>query len=168
MLYETFITLFRKYYHFYVSSSLWVTQLCHDLHQSKAHLENGPSWLLEPSLRVALHHGPWSRTMKDCLFIWSNIMVQFPWSNFLKKSICKAFEPLTRYKPNVDQGEWSCTQKWMCWFSNICPKMAFLRNTHVWPFFYLLLSSSSLPQKKFITFKLWQYFCAIIPCPFLP
>ena len=29
------------------------------------------------SLRVGLHHGPWSRTMEDGLFPWSNFMVWF-------------------------------------------------------------------------------------------
>ena len=35
---------------------------------------------------------------------------------FLHKSIYKAFGPLTRCKLNVDQEEWPCTKKWMCWF----------------------------------------------------
>ena len=53
-------------------------------------------------LRARLHNGPWSRTMEDGIF---------PWSNFLKKSICKAFGTLTRCKLSVDQEEWPCTKK---------------------------------------------------------
>ena len=33
------------------------------------------------------------------------------WSNFLKNKIYKVFGPLTRWKPNVDQEEWSCHPK---------------------------------------------------------
>ena len=28
----------------------------------------------------------------------------------------ESFGPLTRCKPNVDQEQWPCTKKWMCWF----------------------------------------------------
>jgi hypothetical protein len=38
-------------------------------------------------------------------------MVWFLWN----KSIYKAFGPLTRHKLNVDQEEWPCTRRWMCW-----------------------------------------------------
>jgi hypothetical protein len=41
--------------------------------------------------------------MKDDFFPWSDLTVQHPWSNFFKKSTYKAFGPLTRCKPNVDQ-----------------------------------------------------------------
>ena len=35
----------------------------------------------------------------------------------LNKLIYKAVGPLTRCKPNVDQEEWRCGKKRMCWFS---------------------------------------------------
>jgi hypothetical protein len=41
-------------------------------------------------LRVYLHHGPWSRTMKDGLFMWSDLMVQLSWSNFFKDQFTKS------------------------------------------------------------------------------
>ena len=44
-------------------------------------------------------------TMEDDFFSWFNLLVQLPWSNFLKKSIYKVFGPLTRCKSNVDQEE---------------------------------------------------------------
>ena len=52
---------------------------------------------------------PW--TMKSDHGRWP-----FPWSDFLKNHIYKAFGPLTRCKPNVDQEGWPCTKKWTCWF----------------------------------------------------
>ena len=42
-------------------------------------------------LRAGLHHGPWSRIMQDGLFPWSDLMVQLPWSDFLKDSVYKVF-----------------------------------------------------------------------------
>ena len=63
------------------------------------------------TLRAGLHHGSWSWTMEDGLFHGPTSMV---W--FLKKLVYKAFGPLTRCKPNVDQEEWPCTKKWMCSF----------------------------------------------------
>jgi hypothetical protein len=57
--------------------------------------EVSPSWLLEPSLRAGLHHGPWK-----IAFLYGPTS----WSNFhdpisLKKQFAK---PLTSCKPNVD------------------------------------------------------------------
>ena len=37
--------------------------------------------------------------------------LNFPWSDFLKKLIYKAFGPFTRCNPNMDQGEWPCNKK---------------------------------------------------------
>ena len=37
------------------------------------------------SLWAILHYGPWSQTMGDGMFLWSDLMVQLPWSNFFKK-----------------------------------------------------------------------------------
>ena len=59
------------------------------------------------ALRAGLHHRPWSRTMEDGLFPWSDLMVQLSWSSFLNK----AFGSLIRCKLNVDQEEWPCTKK---------------------------------------------------------
>ena len=55
------------------------------------------------------------------------------WSNFhgpisKKKSIYKAFGPLTRCKSNVDQEESPCTKKWMCWFFYYMPKEYFWKS----------------------------------------
>ena len=38
------------------------------------------------TLRASLHHGPWSRTMEDGLYPWSDLMVQHPWFDFLKEN----------------------------------------------------------------------------------
>ena len=77
-------------------------------------------------LRGCLYHGSWSCPMLDGIFPWSHFIVTLPWFNFFK-CILKAFGPLTRCKPNVDQEKWPCTEKWMCWFFlNICPKRVIL------------------------------------------
>jgi hypothetical protein len=55
---------------------------------------------------------------------WPLPMVQLSWSNFFKKNKnYKAFGSLTRCKPNVDQEEWPCTKKWMCWLFEYMSKM---------------------------------------------
>ena len=74
---------------------------------------------------------------------------------FLKKSIYKAFGPLTRCKPNGDKEEWPCTKKWM------------------WYFFQYMLKNWQL----FIQIQLWPFSClhnlfpkkfsAMNPCLFL-
>ena len=46
---------------------------------------------------------------------------------FLGKSIYKAFGPLTRCKPNVNQEEWSCTKSECVDFFIICPKRVVLK-----------------------------------------
>ena len=81
-------------------------------------------------LRAGLHHGPWSRTMEDGPCPWSDFMIQLPWSNFFK-IIYKAFGSFTRCKWNMDQEEWPCTKKWMCWF-----------------FFKLMFKKGSFEKKK--------------------
>ena len=73
-----------------------------------------PKYTME-RLRAGLHYRPWSRTMERGLFSWSECMVQLPWSDFLKKCF-ESLGPLVRCKLNVDQEEWPCTKKWMCWF----------------------------------------------------
>ena len=40
-------------------------------------------------LRAGLHHVAWSRTMVDGLFLWSDLMVQLPWSHFIKNHFTK-------------------------------------------------------------------------------
>ena len=107
----------------------------------------------------------WNRTTEDGLFSWSDLTVQHPWSSFLKNQFYTAFGPLTRCRPNLDQEEWPCTKSECADIFNICPKKAVLENKQfqVWPFFYLLLSSSSLPLKKFI-----KIFCNFIALPMGP
>ena len=60
------------------------------------------------ALRAGLHHGRWHFSM-----VWLDGPTSMVW--FLKKSIYKAFGPLTRCKSNVDQEEWPCIKMWMCW-----------------------------------------------------
>ena len=92
------------------------------------------------SLRVSLHHGPEVEPWK---MAFSMFQLDGPTSMvwFLEKWIYKAFGPLTRCKPNVDQEEWPCIKKWMCWFFwNTRPKRVVLKDKNlVWPFFCLLL-----------------------------
>ena len=44
------------------------------------------------------------------------------WSNFSRKLIYKAFGPLIKCKPNVDQEEWPCTKIECVEFFRICTK----------------------------------------------
>ena len=62
---------------------------------------------------------------------WPTFTIWTPWSKLhgsisFKHQLYKTFGHLTRCKPNVDQEEWPCTQKWVCFFLNICPKRAYL------------------------------------------
>ena len=66
---------------------------------------------------------------------------------FLKNSIYKAFGPLTRCRPNVDQEESSCTKSECDDFLNICPKMTILKIIQVWPVFGLVFIFSPPPKK---------------------
>ena len=70
------------------------------------------------AIRAGLHHGSWNRIMHGR---WPSPMV---W--FLKKSIYKAFGPLTRCKLKVNQEEWPCTKSECAGFLNICPKRTIL------------------------------------------
>ena len=84
------------------------------------------------------HHG-------RCPF--SMVRIDGPTSmiRFLKESIYKAFRPLNRWKPNVDQEEWMTMRQRvnkLIFFK--CLKKEGLKNIQVWPLFSLLLSSSSL------------------------
>ena len=70
---------------------------------------------------------PWIMTSGHGRWLFS--MVRLPWSNFhdlisFTKSVYKVFGSLTRCKPQVNQEEWPCTKKWVCWF-NICPNRPF-------------------------------------------
>ena len=103
---------------------------------------------------------PW--TMTSGRGRWLFFMVRLPWSNLdglisLKKSIYKVFGSLTRCKPQVDQEEWPCTKKWMCWFCfNICPNRTYskkIEKLQVWPFFLsslVFIFSSYPPPNKYI------------------
>ena len=55
----------------------------------------GPVYIMDHEI------GPW----KMVFFPWSDLMVQHPWSNFLKKSICKALGSSLGVNQNVDQEE---------------------------------------------------------------
>ena len=43
--------------------------------------------------RADFHHGPWSRTVEDGIFLRSNLMVQLPWSDFLDNRFTKPLGP---------------------------------------------------------------------------
>ena len=80
--------------------------------------------------------------MEEGLFQWFEFMVQLPWSNFLNFSF-KSLAPLTRCTPNVNQEEWPCTKKWMCWFFSIaCSKRVVLKKKNL--SLSILLSSLGL------------------------
>ena len=55
-----------------------------------------------------LHHGSRSCPMPYGLFSWPHFMVTFE-----KDANLKAFGPLTRCQPNMDQEEWPCAKMWI-------------------------------------------------------
>ena len=90
--------------------------------------------------------GPWNIVRPD----GPTCMIQF-----CTKSNYKAFGPLTRCKPNVDQEEWPCTKTMnVLIFLNISKRAIMKIIIQVWPFACPLLSSSSLPKIKL---KLYIY-----------
>ena len=90
-----------------------------------------------------LHYGPWSRTMEDGLFQWSEFMVQLPWSDFLKKKFGKPWA-LSGCKLSADEEEWPCTKKWMWCFFNTCSKRKDLKKIQARPFSCFLLGFTCL------------------------
>jgi hypothetical protein len=48
---------------------------------------------MRAQLRAGLHHGPWTQTMEDGLFSWSDLMVEHPWSAFLENQFIKSLGP---------------------------------------------------------------------------
>ena len=93
---------------------------------------------------------PWSFPMSKGLVSWSKFMVTITWSNSLKIYILKAFGPLTRCKPNMDQGKWPCTKKWLFQFLQyMSPKANFGNFLYVWPY---------PPSSSFPSLQLWKIF----------
>ena len=89
---------------------------------------------------------------------------------YFKKNNIESLWAFNRCKPNVDQEEWPCTKKWMCWFfCNICPTKAILKNqiksNQSWPFSCLHFSPL---LKNIIKKSLHHHFSAIGPYLILP
>ena len=73
------------------------------------------------------------------------------WSNFLKNHFTKPLDPSLGVNQTWTKRNDHAAKVNVLVFLNICQKKAVLkrkRKTRVWPFSYLLLSSSSLPQKN--------------------
>ena len=77
-------------------------------------------WILVPKGQFT----PWTMKLDHGRWPFSMVRLDGPTSmvQFLKKSIYKAFGPLTRCKPNVDQEEWPFTKSECADFFNIHPK----------------------------------------------
>jgi len=70
-----------------------------------------------------MDHGRWPSPM-----VWLHGPASIVRFFFKKKTIYKAFGPLTRCNQDVDQEGWPCTKKWMWWFFlNIWPRRAVLK-----------------------------------------
>ena len=107
------------------------------------------------------HHGRWP---------FPKVRLHGPTSvvQFLKKPIYKAFGPLTTCKPNVDQEEWPCIKKWMCWiFKYMSRKGIFEKKesslTILLPFFVHVFSS---PKKKSLNIFYYNNISLPRPLPF--
>ena len=51
-------------------------------------------------------------------FFYGHTLRSHYYGQIYENVIFKAFEPLIRCKLNMDQEEWPCTRKWMCWYFN--------------------------------------------------
>ena len=76
-------------------------------------------WL---DLRAGLYHAPWKSNHGWWSFSMAWLHGPTFVVRFLENSIYKVFRPLTRCEPIVDQEEWPCTKRWMCWFFEYMPK----------------------------------------------
>ena len=113
----------------------------------------GRTFELGPVYTMDHEVGPWS---------------QLPWSH-LKKIKLQTFWPLTRCKLIVDQEEWPCIKKWMCWFLNLCPQKEVLIKFKFDHFFCLSLYLSSLLHKKnSLKYYCYYHFSAMGPSLSLP
>ena len=106
-----------------------------------------------PQLRAGLHHGPWSGTMGDGLFPWSDSMVQLPWSNFFfKYQFTKPLGPLLGVNRMWTKRNHHAPKNECAGFFTICPKSTF-EKVKVWPFylssmvFIFFLSPKKLHRK---------------------
>jgi hypothetical protein len=100
-------------------------------------------------LRAGLHHGPWSRTVKDDLLPWSDFMVQFLGSDFLENQFIKLLGPSLGVNGMWTKRNDHAPKSECVGFSNICLERVVLKNKiQVWPFFCILLLLSSIPPKK--------------------
>ena len=99
---------------------------------------------------------PW--TMEDGLF---------PWSNFhgpiFKTNICKVFGPLSRCKSCVDQEDWPCTKRWMCWFfcNTRLKKVVLKEKKRKTILLYALVFFYSKKSKRIIKISSQQHLCAM-------
>jgi len=100
--------------------------------------------LSTPNLRTPPTQGRFTLwTMKSDHGRWplSMVWVHRPTSivRLHKKNSFESLGPLTRCKPNVDQEEWPCTKKWMCWILIHAQKGDLWKKIQVWPYSCLLL-----------------------------
>ena len=103
-----------------------------------------------PNMRASFHHGPWSQTMKDDLFSWSDLMVQLPWFDFFKRSITKLLMSPSLGVNRMWTKRNDHPQNDVCaYFLIYTPKRKTWKNN---PILIILLSSSSLPEKFIINY----------------
>ena len=94
--------------------------------------------------------GPWKMAFSHGLTFTILLLLLFI---IIFQTMYKVFGSPPRCKPNVDQEEWSCTKTECVDLCVVCSKMAVLKKKNKIEFDHslcLVLSSSSLPQKKFI------------------
>jgi hypothetical protein len=101
---------------------------------------------------MAFFHGPTS---------WSNFHGPISYKIHLQ-----SLWALTRWKPNVNQGEWPCIKKWMWWFFNhLCPKRAlWSRGFHRFTVGWMNPSSWRDAPKLERASSLAWHFCQVKPC----
>jgi hypothetical protein len=101
-----------------------------------------PQWcrFLKAHLGLVYTNGPWSQTMEDGLF---------PWSDFLKNQLTKSLELWLRVNQMWTKRNGHAPKNECADFFNICAKRAILKRKEKNS---ILLSLSTLPPKKIINF----------------
>ena len=115
--------------------------------------------LTKASTWAILYHNPWSQTMKDGPFPWSNLMVQLPWYDFLKRRFTKPLhhsvgvnQMWTKRNDHAPKSEYTFN-------FNVCPKRAVLKNWSLTILLSCLLFIFSSPKKHHWIFIITIFLC---------
>jgi hypothetical protein len=95
-------------------------------------------------LRAGLHHEPWRQTMEGGLFPWSDLVVQLPWSAFLKNQFTKPSGPSLGVNQMWTKRNDHAPKNWMCSLFKYMPEKGIFEKNQVWPCSCLLFPKQIL------------------------